>query len=102
MSSAGSSGGSGGEYEDTEPMSQKLYWFKQQHDGAIAFIVLSVSFVLLRFVGMRVASAKRKAMPFGWDDGLIIFALLAFLPLAIISISKSKHKEDSDTPQNSS
>lgn len=84
-----SSSDGGSEVIDTEPMSQKLYWLGQQHDGAVAFIVLSVSFVVLRFIGMRVASSKRKAMPFGWDDGLIIAALLGFLPLVIISIVNS-------------
>lgn len=82
-----SSDSSGGDPDEVYPYTVPLYWMKQQHDGAIAFIVLSVSFVILRFVGMKVASLKRKSMPFGWDDGLIILALIPFIGTCVAAIS---------------
>lgn len=68
-------------------ISNAVYWLEQERNGAIAFIILAVTFVVLRFIGLRVASMKRKSMPFGPDDGLIIASLFAFIPLCVCQIS---------------
>ncbi|OAL46275.1 hypothetical protein IQ07DRAFT_201792 [Pyrenochaeta sp. DS3sAY3a] len=66
-----------------------IYWLRQLHTCAIVFIVLSVLFVSLRFIGMRVAASKRKAIRMGIDDALIIAALVSFLPLCILQIIRA-------------
>lgn len=65
-----------------------IYWLRQLHTCSIVFIALSVLFVSLRFIGMRVAAGKRKAMKWGTDDALIIASLIFFLPLCILQISE--------------
>jgi hypothetical protein len=65
-----------------------IYWLRQLHTCGIVFTFLSVLFVSLRFIGMRVAASKRKAITIGIDDALIIAALVSFLPLCILQISE--------------
>lgn len=65
---------------------QLLYWLHKQWSCGIAFLVLGPVFTLLRY-STRWA---RKNVPWGWDDLLILPALLAVITLAIFTLFLAK------------
>lgn len=75
----------------TETLQTKTYWLQQQLNGAVAFMVLTTIFVTLKLLapvfkhGVR---GSQKAPSSHWHDGLIVAALLVFLPLCVSAIGK--------------
>ena len=64
-------------------------WLHNQINGAIAFIVLTVSLVVLRVVGVTLLERhKKRAMFLSWESVLLMASLVFFIPLCACAIGE--------------